>query len=78
MHRLYQSIAIVSFFAWENEKRRNETGGAYSLVCGILAVWNRNQTFLQFTTNHLDGSEVRNPNEGKKRGREKKQIREEI
>lgn len=32
-----------------------KTGRAYSLVCGILAVGNRNQTFLQFTTNHLDG-----------------------
>ena len=39
----------------ENTKRKMLLrSGAYSLVCGILAVGNRNQTFLQFTTNHLE------------------------
>jgi hypothetical protein len=43
------------FFFFFSGKRKMKTGRAYSLVCGILAVGNRNQTFLQFTTNHLDG-----------------------
>jgi hypothetical protein len=39
----------------ENTKRKMLLRSvAYSLVCGILAVGNRNQTFLQFTTNHLE------------------------
>lgn len=55
----YIYIYCISFFnGWVlfvflNGKMK--TGRAYSLVCGILAVGNRNQTFLQFTTNHLDG-----------------------
>ena len=46
-------LSLISFFL--SVKRKMKTGRAYSLVCGILAVGNRNQTFLQFTTNHLDG-----------------------
>jgi hypothetical protein len=76
MHWLYQSTATVSFFRLGKRKKYGKkTEGAYSLVCGILAVWNRNQTFLQFTTNHLDGSEERNPNEDKREGKKKKQIK---
>jgi len=53
------------FLIQEQTKR----GRAYSLVCGILAVGNRNQTFLQFTTNHLD--EERNMKEKRKKKKKK-------
>lgn len=49
-----------------------KTGRAYSLVCGILAVGNRNQTFLQFTTNHLDGERNVDVRIKKKKKRERK------
>lgn len=56
------------FFQVETEMK---TGRAYSLVCGILAVGNRNQTFLQFTTNHLDGERNVDVRIKKKKEREK-------
>lgn len=39
----------------ENKKKkiRLRKKAAYSLVSGALAVWDRNQTFLQFTAYHL-------------------------
>lgn len=37
----------------KKQKIRLRKKAAYSLVSGALAVWDRNQTFLQFTAYHL-------------------------
>lgn len=37
----------------KKQKTRLRKKAAYSLVSGALAVWDRNQTFLQFTAYHL-------------------------
>lgn len=59
--RLHNVVAVANTNQQERTGRHTNTRSgqkrcrkaAYSLVSGALAVWNRNQTLLQFTTYHL-------------------------